>query len=128
MAPPSIRPVRNKRDLNACIDVPFMLRLDKGRAIRRITHQLSHLGWHWAYRTLDTMAFGLPQRRRRVFLIASRTEDPRPVLLQGDARETSVEQHAGTACGFYWTEGHRGLGWAIDAIPPLKGGSGLAIP
>jgi hypothetical protein len=33
-----------------------------------------------------------------------------------------------SACGFYWTDGHRGLGWAVNAIPPLKGGSGLAIP
>ncbi len=24
--------------------------------------------------------------------------------------------------------GHRGLGWAIDAVPPLKGGSGLGVP
>jgi DNA (cytosine-5)-methyltransferase 1 len=31
-------------------------------------------------------------------------------------------------CGFYWTEGQRGLGWAIDAIPTLKGGSSIGIP
>lgn len=28
-----------------------------------------------------------------------------------------------TPCGFYWTEGNTGLGWAVDAIPTLKGGS-----
>jgi hypothetical protein len=28
---------------------------------------------------------------------------------------------AGLACGFYWTEGNKGLGLAIDAVPPLKG-------
>src|SRR5262249_12113886 len=32
-----------------------------------------------------------------------------------------------TPCGFYWTEGNRGVGWAVDAIPPLKGTSGKAI-
>ena len=32
------------------------------------------------------------------------------------------------ACGFYWTEGIRGLGWAFDAIPTLKGGSTVGIP
>jgi DNA (cytosine-5)-methyltransferase 1 len=31
------------------------------------------------------------------------------------------------ACGFYWTEGSRGLGWAIDAVPTLKGGSTIGI-
>ncbi len=32
------------------------------------------------------------------------------------------------ACGFYWTEGLRGLGWAVDATPTLKGGSTIGIP
>ena len=31
-------------------------------------------------------------------------------------------------CGFYWTEGNRGLGWAVDAVPTLKGGSTIGIP
>jgi DNA (cytosine-5)-methyltransferase 1 len=32
------------------------------------------------------------------------------------------------AHGFYWTEGNRGVGWAENAIPALKGGSGCFIP
>ena len=32
------------------------------------------------------------------------------------------------AFGFYWTEGLRGLGWAADAVPTLKGGSTVGIP
>ena len=35
---------------------------------------------------------------------------------------------SGKACGFYWTEGLRGLGWAVDAVPTLKGGSTVGIP
>lgn len=34
----------------------------------------------------------------------------------------------GRACAFYWTEGNRGVGWADDAVPTLKGGSSLGIP
>ena len=34
----------------------------------------------------------------------------------------------GLWCGFYWTEGLRGLGWAVDAVPTLKGGSTIGIP
>jgi DNA (cytosine-5)-methyltransferase 1 len=109
-------------------NVPFMLHLDKGAGIREITSTLDRLGWQWAYRTLDSRAFGLPQRRRRWFLVASRTEDPRPVLLGQDAGEPSIANRGRHSCGFYWTEGHRGLGWAIDSVPPLKGGSGIAIP
>ncbi len=109
-------------------NVPFMLHLHRGAAIRQITERLEQLGWKWAYRTLDSRAFGLPQRRRRIFLVASRTSDPRPVLLGQDAGASEPNSRGRHACGFYWTEGHRGLGWAIDAIPPLKGGSSVSIP
>ena len=34
----------------------------------------------------------------------------------------------GHSYGFYWTEGKRGVGWAKDAVPTIKGGSGLGIP
>jgi DNA (cytosine-5)-methyltransferase 1 len=77
---------------------------------------------------VDTRAFGLPQRRQRVLLLASRSEDPRPILLNQDEGEVEVVDRAGLACGFYWTEGVRGLGWAVDAVPTLKGGSTIGIP
>lgn len=109
-------------------NVSFMLSLDKGEAMRWLTQQLEERGYTWAYRVLDTRAFGLPQRRQRVILLASQTADPRPVLLNPDHGELAVEDRTGLACGFYWTEGNRGLGWAVDAIPTLKGGSSLGIP
>src|SRR5262245_46896035 len=46
-------------------NVPFMLHLAGGRAMRVITKALVDHGYRWAYRIVDTMAFGLPQRRRR---------------------------------------------------------------
>ena len=77
---------------------------------------------------MDTRAFGLPQRRRRVLLLASREEDPCEVLFTEDAGDPGPSTAPDAACGFYWTEGLRGLGWARDALPPLKGGSGVGIP
>lgn len=109
-------------------NVPFMLSLDCGKAMAMIIDTLEELGYQWAYRTIDSRAFGLPQRRRRVFLLASRSEDPRAVLLNDDAAEPNAPLVARVPHGFYWTEGNSGLGWAIDAIPPLKGGSRLGIP
>ncbi len=109
-------------------NVPFMLNLDRGRAIRTITAALEELGYSWAYRTIDARAFGLPQRRRRVVLLASKTCDPRPVLLGVDAGPPDPAKRGSHACGFYWTEGNTGLGWAVDSVPPLKGGSALHIP
>ena len=109
-------------------NVPFMLNLDRGAAIRSVTASLEELGYAWAYRTIDTRAFGLPQRRRRVILLASKTRDPRPVLLGSDSGIPSPKTRGSHACGFYWTEGNTGLGWAVDCVPPLKGCSALHIP
>ncbi len=110
-------------------NVPFMLQLDRGRAMRHLTERLDDLDYKWAYRVVDARAFGLPQRRLRVILLASRTEDPREVLFADDAvpQLPGLEDAALHDCGFYWTEGVRGLGWAVDAVPTLKGGSTLGI-
>ena len=109
-------------------NVPFMLQLDRGRAMQHLTTELGRLGFRWAYRVVDARSFGMPQRRQRVLLLASRDADPRPVLFADDAGEPRERDAAGLACGFYWTEGIRGLGWAVDAIPTLKGGSTIGIP
>jgi DNA (cytosine-5)-methyltransferase 1 len=61
-------------------------------------------------------------------LLASRADDPRAVLFVGDEGEPETPDFADLACGFYWTEGTRGLGWAVDAVPTLKGGSTIGIP
>jgi len=111
-------------------NVPFMLQLARGEAMNVIAARLEDLGYRWAYRVVDSRAFGLPQRRRRVYLLASLHDDPRNVLFADEAVEPAeplVDGHP-AACGFYWTEGLRGLGWAVDAIPTLKGGSSIGIP
>jgi len=111
-------------------NVPFMLQLGGGEAMNVITTGLESLGYFWAYRVVDARAFGLPQRRRRVYLVASRVGDPRSVLFADEAEKVEESKLNGhpVACGFYWTEGVRGLGWAVDAVPTLKGGSTIGIP
>ncbi|MBX6773562.1 MAG: DNA (cytosine-5-)-methyltransferase, partial [Chloroflexi bacterium] len=113
-------------------NVPFMLHLKRGEAIRTIVERLEALGYAWAYRVVDTRAFGLPHRRRRVFLLAARegTGDPRDVLLVDEAGRAGPEtgRDVVDAWGFYWTEGNRGTGLVPEGVPPLKGGSGLRIP
>ena len=108
-------------------NVPFMLQLDRGRAMRYLVDELEARNFFWAYRVVDARAFGLPQRRQRVILIASRSEDPKQVLFADDASPSNPNFSKDRWCGFYWTEGVRGLGWAVDAVPTLKGGSTIGI-
>jgi DNA (cytosine-5)-methyltransferase 1 len=109
-------------------NVRNMLPLHGGRAMAAITNELERMGFRWAYRVVDSRFAGVPQRRQRVMLLASRTEDPRPVLFADDAGERSPNSLADDHHGFYWTEGLRGLGWCRDGVPTLKGGSTIGIP
>jgi len=63
-----------------------------------------------------------------VFTLASREEEPSGRLLGSNREPAPATDHRGRPCGFYWTEGIRGLGWAVDAVPTLKGGSTIGIP
>lgn len=110
-------------------NVYFMLHLGRGAAMKSLVKDLEALGYAWAYRVVNTTSFGLPQRRRRVFLVASTTLDPREVLFADEAGAAAKPvANIDRPIGFYWTEGRRGMGLAVDGIPPLKVASGLGIP
>jgi DNA (cytosine-5)-methyltransferase 1 len=110
-------------------NVPFMLQLAGGHAMDVIVRSFEELGYRWAYRVVDARAFGLPQRRQRIFFLATREGDPRDVLFVDDAAEPAEQDGLGqVAFGFYWTEGLKGLGWAANAVPTLKGGSTVGVP
>lgn len=108
-------------------NVRNMLALDKGKAMAFLVSELERLGYRWAYRVVDSRFTGVPQRRQRVLMVASKDDDPADALLSLDAGEPEATRYSADAFGFYWTEGNTGLGWAEDAIPTLKGGSSMGI-
>lgn len=108
-------------------NVPNMLALDRGKAMAYLIQEIEALGYAWAYRVVDSRFTGVPQRRRRVILLASVDLDPRRVLFADDAGDRAAD-FGDDMFGFYWTEGRAGLGWAQDAVPTLKGGSTIGIP
>ena len=52
-------------------NVPGVLSSGGGRDFGSFLGALELLGYGWAYRVLDAQYFGVPQRRRRVFVVAS---------------------------------------------------------
>lgn len=109
-------------------NVSFMLRLDQGSAMHRLTRLFEERGFRWAYRVVNSLSF-VPQRRERVFMLAAKEFDPADVLLVDEALPQILETDLSRfAHGFYWTEGTRGLGWAVDSVPTLKNGSTVGIP
>lgn len=109
-------------------NVPFMLQLDRGAGMTYLIEQLEQQGFRWAYRIVDARSFGLLQRRRRVILLASKEADPAAVLFHGSVAPPEEPKRGEFAVGFYHTEGNTGVGWAVNATPTLKGGSGVGIP
>jgi DNA (cytosine-5)-methyltransferase 1 len=119
---------RNKVPVLLLENVRNMLVLDGGEAMRYLVSELEAVGYRWAYRLVDSRFTGVPQRRQRVIFVAAKEIDPRAVLFADDAGEPNPAHYRDDCFGFYWTEGLRGLGWAQDAVPTLKGGSTIGIP
>ncbi len=81
-------------------NVPGLLSSTGGRDMGAIVGGLGELGYWWAYRVLDAQFWGVPQRRRRVFIVASLTKGcPQEVLFERQSspwdtppsRETGAE-------------------------------------
>ena len=50
-------------------NVPGLLSSNQGRDFGIVLGALAHLGYWWSYRVLDSQYFGVPQRRRRVYIV-----------------------------------------------------------
>ena len=111
-------------------NVTNMLHLHKGETIKTIVEGLESLGYKWAYRKINSLAF-VPQNRCRVYVIASLHNDPKDVILSGNSKKQLgvVDSDVFTEpCGFYWTEGKYAIGMYKNSIPTLKCGSTIGIP
>jgi DNA (cytosine-5)-methyltransferase 1 len=60
-------------------NVPNTLSIDGGRAFSCIISSLARIGYGWAYRVLDLRHFGIPQRRKRLFVVGF-LGDSRPAV------------------------------------------------
>ena len=56
-------------------NVPGLFTSNKGADFARLLHEMEQLRYSVAWRTLDARYFGVPQRRRRVFIVASLEPD-----------------------------------------------------
>lgn len=53
-------------------NVPNLVAMDKGKIKEKIINDLKNLGYYVTYKILNASAYGVPQNRRRVFIIGSK--------------------------------------------------------
>ena len=86
-------------------NVPGVLSSSGGRDFGSFLGALGQLGYGFAYRVLDAQYFGVPQRRRRVFVVAHSSGDSRraaevlfePESLRGDSTKSKCTGQKSTS-------------------------------
>jgi len=124
-------------------NVPNVLRIDGGRAFGSLLGGLAKLGYGFSWRVLDAQYFGVPQRRKRLFVVGHYRSWQRPasVLFDGTSN-IQADNEAGEVCGpgqsspeshreilFGWT-GDETPKYGIEKVPTLRsqqGGEGVGF-
>lgn len=112
-------------------NVPGMLSVGGGSIVKAIRRRLKKLGYEVAIRILYAEDFGVPQQRRRVFVVASRVGDPRDIFPEGTHGPAAKPSEEANSYVHRWSppEGTTlpkfvTVGDAIADLPRLTSGGG----
>ncbi len=114
-------------------NVPNLLTIGQGSEFAEVLRSLGDAGFpNIAWRVLNARAFGLPQERRRLFIVASKSPARAEALhalipesaTDGAKKRLDLEATGeGKAAGFYWTGGRRSICFSPGYVPALKIGA-----
>lgn len=114
-------------------NVPNLLTIGQGSEFAEVLRSLGDAGFpNIAWRVLNARAFGLPQERRRLFIVASKSP-ARAEALHAEIPQLSLDEPprpldieappSRYAAGFYWTGGRRSVCFSPGYVPALKIGA-----
>jgi site-specific DNA-cytosine methylase len=113
-------------------NVPGLLSSNRGRDMATLLGRMAELGYGVAYRVLDAQHFGVPQRRRRVFILGLRS-DPDDADGRVAAERAAAVLSVGARCGRHPATGHEAgpgaaAGTTASAISASAGHHGHSSP
>lgn len=104
-------------------NVPNLLTINGGNDFHVVLQTLSEAGYnHIGWRVLNARQFGLPQQRRRLFIVASLFRE-RAVAIHAPVPSVERLRSSREACAFYWTGGKRSICFCRNYSPALKIGA-----
>jgi DNA (cytosine-5)-methyltransferase 1 len=104
-------------------NVPNLLAIHRGEDFRGVLSTLTEAGYRYVgWRVLNARAFGLPQERRRLFVVASKHLEYAWAIHHA-IPATKLDEPKRSAYGFYWTAGARSLCFSKGYVPALKIGA-----
>lgn len=104
-------------------NVPNLLTINGGADFEVVLDALFSEGYPYiAWRVLNARQFGLPQQRRRLFVVAS-IHLERAEALHASIPPFGQPKSSREACAFYWTGGKRSICFCRGYTPALKIGA-----
>ncbi|WP_341910979.1 DNA (cytosine-5-)-methyltransferase [Ferrovibrio terrae] len=106
-------------------NVPNLLTMNGGKEFEGVLAYFRQAGYPFiSWRTLNARQFGLPQDRKRVFMVASKVREIANTLhAQTPSAPISSQTESPRAAGFYWTAGGRSICFNRGYTPALKVGA-----
>lgn len=116
-------------------NVTGCLSSNQGQDFATFTDALGQCGYSLAYRVLDSQGFGVPQRRRRVFLVGYFGDWRPPTLAlfepdrpEGNTQTRPTQQHQAQARVWGFTACDNGTDAALEIAPTLRCGGRGGVP
>ncbi|HZQ19065.1 MAG TPA: DNA (cytosine-5-)-methyltransferase [Terriglobales bacterium] len=83
---------RKKPEAFVLENVKLLVGHKKGRTLKKILHSLAHLGYAVDFKVLNSLDFGLPQKRERIFIVGFRAPSRALFWPQGVSKMTPLEE------------------------------------
>lgn len=104
-------------------NVPNLLTINRGADFELLLSTLHKDGYPYiGWRMLNSRAFGLPQERRRLFIVAS-TDPKAAEAIHAEIPFIRPDHSKRNVYGFYWTAGKRSICFSPGYVPTLKIGA-----